>query len=210
MLRPVLLGLAGLATSSCSAVEGDPHRFEQMAQYVADIPLDGGAAGPARAAANSGLRPALATTEAVVNPGALRVEVLDPHDLWDARDAGLRGAVEAAAPALIEAAAPVVTEAVVQRVSAEMPARRIAPPTPRQVARTTLQLGAFASPAAAQRAWGRIADAGHGVAELTPVFEAVEVDGRSLTRLKVSAPVDDARAVCRAADAAKLGCLRRG
>lgn len=207
MLRPVLLGLAGLATSSCSLVEGDPHRFESMAQFVADIPVDGGAR-PVRTAAESGLRPALVATGAVVNPGALRVEVMDPHDLWDARDAGLRGAVADAAPAVIQAAAPVVAQAVVQRVSAEMPTRRLAPTA--DVARTTLQLGAFASPAAARRAWGRIADAGHGVAELTPVFEAVEVDGRSLTRLKVSAPADAARAVCRAADAAKLGCLRRG
>ncbi len=214
MLRPVLLGLAGLATSSCSLVEGDPHRFESMAQAVADIPLEGGsrpdAARPVRTAAESGLRPALAMTEAVVNPGALRVEVMDPHDLWDARDAGLRGAVAAAAPAMIEAAAPMVAEAVVQRISAEMPTRRIAPPVERAIQRTTLQLGAFASPAAAQRAWSRIADAGHGVAELSPVFEAVEVDGRSLTRLKVVAPADAARAVCRAADAARLGCLRRG
>ena len=209
MLRPVLLGLAGLATSSCSLVEGDPHRFESMAQVVAEIPLEGGSR-PVRTAAETGLRPTMAVTEAVVNPGALRVEVMDPHDLWDARDAGLRGAVERAGPALIEAAAPMVAEAVVQRVSAEMPARRLAAPVQRAVQRTTLQLGAFASPAAAQRAWGRIADAGHGVADLTPVFEAVEVDGRSLTRLKVSTPVDAARAVCRAADAAKLGCLRRG
>jgi len=209
MLRPVLLGLAGLATSSCSLVEGDPHRFESMAQVVADIPLDG-AQRPVRTAAEAGLRPAFAVTGTAVTPGALRVEVMDPHDLWDARDAGLRGAVERAAPAMIEAAAPMVAEAVVQRVSAEMPARRIAPPVQRAVQRTTLQLGAFASPAAAHRAWGRIADAGHGVAELTPMFEAVEVDGRSLTRLKVVAPADAARAVCRAADAARLGCLRRG
>lgn len=209
MLRPVLLGLAGLATASCSLVEGDPHRFEQMAQTVADMPLDGEGR-PVRTAAEVGLRPAAATTDPGGGPGALRVEVMDPHDLWDARDAGLRGAVERAAPAMIEAAAPLVAEAVVQRVSTASPAPRMAPPTVREVARTTLQLGAFASPAAARRAWGRIADSGHDVADLTPMFEAVEVDGRSLTRLKVSAPVDDARAVCRAADAARLGCLRRG
>lgn len=209
MLRPVLLGLAGLATASCSLVEGDPRRFEQMAQVVADIPLDH-AAGPALTPAEADLRPTVVTAEQVAQPGDLRVEVMSPYDLWDARDSGLRGAVEAAAPALVEAAAPMVTEAVVQRVSAQMPVRRIAPPTAREVDRTTLQLGAFASPVAAQRAWSRIADAGHGVAELTPVFEAVEVDGRRLTRLKVSAPADAARAVCRAADAARLGCLRRG
>jgi hypothetical protein len=48
------------------------------------------------------------------------------------------------------------------------------------------------------------------VSALTPQFEAVEVDGRTLTRLKVVASADAARAVCRAADAARLGCLRRG
>ena len=207
MLRPVLLGLAGLATSSCSLVEGDPRRFESMAQYVAAIPVDGGSR-PVRTAAESGLRPALVSAEQVANPGDLRVEVVTPHQLWDARDSGLRGAVAAAAPTVIETAAPMVAEAVIQRVSAEMPTARLKPA--REVARTTLQLGAFASPAAAQRAWGRIADAGQDVAELTPVFEAVEVDGRSLTRLKVSAPVEAARAVCRAADTAQLGCLRRG
>ena len=190
-------------------VEGDPHRFESMAQVVAAIPLDSGAR-PVRNAAESGLRPALAVTETVVDRSALRVEVMDPHDLWDARDAGLRGAVAAAAPAMVEAAAPVVTRAVVQQVADRMPAPRLEPAVVRTTSRTVLQLGAFASRAAAQRAWTRIADAGHGVAELSPTFEAVEVDGRSLTRLKVSAPVDAARAVCRAADAAQLGCLRRG
>lgn len=223
MLRPVLLGLVGLATSSCSLVEGDPHRFESMAQAVADIPLDGGPRDAApqtvRTAAESGLRPALAVTDTVVNPGALRVEVMDPHDLWDARDAGLRGAVERAAPALIEAAAPMVAEAVVQQVSDRMQTPRVeravvrtapaAGPQP-SASRTTLQLGAFSSPAAARAAWTQIASAGHAVAELSPMFESVEVDGRSLTRLKVIAPADAARAVCRAADAAQLGCLRRG
>lgn len=223
MLRPVLLGLAGLATSSCSLVEGDPHRFESMAQAVADIPLDGGPrsgeARPVRTAAEAGLRPALAMTDTVVNPGALRVEVMDPHDLWDARDAGLRGAVERAAPAMIEAAAPMVAEAVVQQVSDRMQTPRVeraavraaaATVPPPSASRTTLQLGAFSSPGAARAAWTRIASAGQAVADLSPTFEAVEVDGRNLTRLKVIAPADAARAVCRAADAAQLGCLRRG
>lgn len=193
MLRPVLLGLIGFTTTSCGMVEADPHRFETMAEAVADIPLDGRPR-PVRTAAQEGLRPALA------GPGALRVEVMDPHDLWDARDTGLRGAVERAGPAAIQAAAPVLTEAMIRRAAG--PAR--------ETVRTTLQLGAFASPAAAERAWSRIAGADHGVADLSPSFESVEVDGRSLTRLKVSAPAEAARAICRAADAAQLGCLRRG
>lgn len=204
MLRPVLLGLTGLATTSCGMVESDPHRFESMAQAVADIPL-AGEPRSVRTAAETGLRPAFAETDTVVNPRALRVEVMDPHDLWDARDAGLRGAVVAATPAIIEAAAPVVA----QRVAAELPAR-IAPAVEDAVEHATIQLGAFASRDAAQRAWSRIASAGHGVAGLSPVFETAHVDGRELTRLKVVTPAHAARSVCRAADAADLGCLRRG
>lgn len=191
-------------------VESDPHRFESMAQAVASVPLDGSDA-PLRTASELGLRPARIDAAAVANPGALRVEVMDPHALWDARDAGLRGMVEQAAPAVIEAAAPVVTRAVLQQVSDRAstirePVRAAGVTDPRE----TLQLGAFSSPAAARAAWSRIRAAGHGLAGLTPAFEAVEVDGRTLTRLKVTTSGETVRAVCRAADAADLGCLRRG
>lgn len=201
MLRPVLIGLLGLSTASCGFVESDPNRFENLARSVAEIPLDGDA--PATAA-EAGLRPAFVTAEQVAQPGALRVEVLDPHALWDARDSGLRGAVERAAPAVVEAAAPAVTRAVVQEVTRATDELRP------QAVLETLQLGAFSSPDAARAAWTRIAAAGDAVSTLTPAFEAVTVDGRTLTRLKVAAPADAARAVCRAADAADLGCLRRG
>jgi hypothetical protein len=201
MLRPVVIGLLGLSTASCGFVESDPNRFEKLAQAVAEIPLDGGA--PATAA-DAGLRPASLTAQQVARPGALRVEVMDPHALWDARDSGLRGAVERAAPAMVEAAAPAVTRTVVQEVTRASDGLRP------QAVLETLQLGAFSSPDAARAAWNRIAEAGDAVSTLTPAFEAVTVNGRTLTRLKVAAPADAARAVCRAADAAHLGCLRRG
>ena len=73
MLRPALVCLFALSGSGCSMVEGDPHRFEKLAQGIADIPVDG-PRGKSRTAAEAGLRP------------AMRVEVLDPHALWDARD----------------------------------------------------------------------------------------------------------------------------
>lgn len=197
-------------------VESDPHRFESMAQAVASVSLDGASAS-VRTSSEEGLRPAMVDAAAIANPGALKVEVMDPHALWDARDSGLRGLVEQAAPAAIEAAAPAVTDAVVQQVSDRMPRMR---PTrtvavePVRVAATepreTLQLGAFSSPAAARAAWSRISASGPVVAQLTPAFEAVSVDGRTLTRLKVTTVGETARAVCRAADAADLGCLRRG
>lgn len=210
-LRPVLLVLAGFATSSCGMVESDPNRFETMAQAVADIPLDGEPPS-VKTAAEMGLRPAMVSGGEIASPGALRVEVMDPHDLWDARDAGLRGAVEQAAPAMMEAAAPVVAQAVLQHVTDRMPdvGAITTSVRPTRNAVETLQLGAFSSPEAARAAWRRISAAGSPIAALTPAFEAVEVDGRTLTRLKVVAGADAARAVCRAADAAALGCLRRG
>lgn len=219
LLRPALVGLAGLAAASCGVVEADAQRFESMAEAVAGISLEENPAG-VRDAASSGLRPAFVSAEAVANPGALRVEVMDPHDLWDARDAGLRGVIEQAAPALVEASVPVVAAAVMERVAVRTSAPRaepvnsrpVAPPAPVPVEApmmTTLQLGAFSSPDAARAAWTRIAAAGDTVATLSPRFEAVEVDGRTLTRLKVVASQEAARAVCRAADAARLGCLRR-
>ena len=216
MLRPVLVGLAGLATASCGMVEGDPNRFESMAQAVASVPLDGSSR-PSRKASEGSIRPAVVDAAAIANPGALKVEVMDPHALWDARDLGLRGAVEQAAPAMVEAAAPVVTQAVLQQVSDRLPTMRPTRAVEKEPVRMstagpreTLQLGAFSSPSAARAAWSRIRAAGASVADLTPAFETVDVDGRTLTRLKVTTSGEAARAVCRAADAADLGCLRRG
>ena len=82
LIRPVLACLAAATLSACGMVDADPHRFENMAEAVAAIPLDEPReAAPvdavaARTAAEAGLRP------------ALKVEVMDPHALWDARDGG--------------------------------------------------------------------------------------------------------------------------
>lgn len=211
-IRPVLVCLLGLSTGSCGMIEADPHRFERLARQVAAIPLDGGAAegAPVRTATEAGLRPA--------HPAALRVEVLDPHDLWDAREAGLRGAIERAAPAMIEAAAPVVAGAVVQQVSARIaeaaplrPAIARTSASTASRARTTIQLGAFSSEAAARAAWARVRGgaARRALAGLSPVFETVQVNGRPFTRLKVAAPVGTAAAICRAAEVTDPWCARR-
>ncbi|CAN5269235.1 hypothetical protein BH10PSE1_BH10PSE1_14910 [soil metagenome] len=208
-------------TSSCGMVEGDPHRFEGLAQHVADIRLDGSTDAPSsdrpvRTAAEAGLRPAIASS----GDGRLKVEVMDPHDLWDARDAGLRGTIEQVGSRAVQAAAPAVAEAVVQRVSTRMaeapPMRPViasAPSSPRTTiqTRTTIQLGAYSSAEAARAAW---ADVSTGVARnalkgLSPVFEAVQVNGRPFTRLKVAAPATAATAICRAAEVSDPWCARR-
>lgn len=211
LFRPVLLSLAGLATASCGAVDSDPRRFESMARSVSEISLD---AGDHAGASGLSLRPAILNAAPAAKPGALRVEVMDPHDLWDARDAGLRGFVKQAASDGLASAEPAASPAgplteragTVPAILSQAAGTEAAEAGPQQV----LQLGAFSSPAGARSAWTRISAAGAAVARLTPEFETVEVDGRVLIRLRVTASSGMERAVCRAADAVDLGCLRRG
>ncbi|WP_298744486.1 SPOR domain-containing protein [uncultured Brevundimonas sp.] len=204
IFRPVLACAALAGLSACGMVEADPHRFENMAEAVAAIPLDGGpertGAPAARTAAAAGLRP------------ALRVQVMEPHALWDARDGGLRGLAEAQGRRLAAAAAPAVADAVARDVSARIdraaaraglrPARAPRASAPDAAGRL-VQIGAYSSEAAAREAWGRLDLAG-----LTPVFEAVEVGGRRLVRLKVRAPAARAAAVCAAAGVDDPWCRR--
>lgn len=205
-IRPVLACLAAAALSACGMVEADPHRFENMARSVAAIPLDAegdGAAAraPVRNAAEAGLRP------------ALRVEVMDPHALWDARDGGLRGLAEEQGGRIAAAAAPAVAQAVVRDVSARIdgaaarvglrPAKAPAAAAAEQAA--LVQIGAYSSESAARAAWTRLDLKG-----LAPVFEPVEVNGRRLVRLKTSVSPVRAAAVCAAAGVDDPWCRRAG
>ena len=201
LLRPVLACAAAASLSACGMIDSDPHRFEAMAESVAAIPLDGEAgAATARTQAETGLRP------------ALRVQVMDPHALWDARDGGLGRMAGDPAPRLA-AMAPSTAEAVVQTVSARLdsaaakaglrPAQPQRPKAPAGANAALVQIGAYSSEAAARAAWARL-----DLDDLTPVFEAVEVDGRRLTRLKVRAPASGAAAVCAAAGIDDPWCHR--
>jgi len=200
-------------------VDGDPHRFESLAQSVADIPLEGSPRQPraehavaVRTSTESGLRPAMADSKA-----PLRVEIMDPHDLWDARDAGLRGAIQRETSQVVEAAAPAVARALVQQAADRVVSHRTAEPLrpairPAAAAvRTTIQLGAYSSEAAARSAWTAVSTgaARQSLKGLSPTFEAIQVNGRSLTRLKVAAPATTAVAICRAAQVTDPWCARR-
>ena len=185
-LRPVLTALLGLTVVACGAVDAEAP-FETMAQSVADVPLGGGprrgergiAAATAR---DAGLRP------------AVRVEVMTPHELWDARDGILRPAIEA----VPEVSMP--TLAVAERVEAAE--QRAAPSETR-----TIQLGAYGSPAAAQAAWARLSKSQAGLLTgLDPRFETVRIEGKELVRLRLSAPVADASALCAAVAATDPWC----
>lgn len=206
MLRPVLTLLAGGLVASCGSADGDANRFASLAQHVADIPVDGQAVARTRpaveaTAAERGLRPAF--PEIAVKQAGLKVEVMDPHDLWDSRD-GLRPAFPAGGLAI----EPKQRQTIVRFAPEVRPVVR--PENVSTGSRKTIQLGAYSSPEAAHAAWaaarsGRAAAALQG---LTPDFEAVKVNGRSLVRLRVSAPSAAAAAVCRAAEVADPWCLR--
>jgi len=213
--RPVLIALAcagGLALAGCGAVDSNPHRFSAMAENVAaiDIPLK--ADSGHRSAEQAGLRPARFTP--------VKVAVMDPHAMWDARDAqagirrevedtGLRDAVIRVTQPVVQAAAPAVVKA-----AADEAVARFQPPMLRPASLSvptqgrTIQLGAYSSAAGAQQAWARLR-AKSDLSGLSPVFEEVQVNGRSLTRLKVG-PVstETAAAVCRSADVADAWCTR--
>jgi hypothetical protein len=209
IIRPVVVLVSAVALNACGMIDSDPNRFENLANSVAAIDVDGNgvAATPRHTAAEAGLRP------------ALRVEVMDPHALWDARD-GLEGAVERAAPQLVAAAAPAVADAVVQRVSTRIdaassraglrPALSTARPAAPRANRGLVQLGAYSSEAAARSAWARLksGEAAWALNGLSPVYEGVEVGGRHLTRLKVVAPSAGAAAVCAAAGIDDPWCNR--
>lgn len=209
IIRPVVVLVAVVGLNSCGMVESDPNRFESLANAVAAVDLDGRTrtVAPGRTAAEAGLRP------------ALRVEVMDPHALWDARD-GLDAAVERAAPRLVAAAVPVVADAVVRQVSTRVDSaaaraglRPAVAPTaaaPSRGARGLVQLGAYSSEAAARSAWARLksGQAAGALTGLSPVYETVNVDGRRLTRLKVATPSNGAAAVCAAAGIDDPWCNR--
>lgn len=197
----VLLALSALA--ACGTSESEGRRFEGLADRVSaiDIPLDGKAP-RARTAQEAGLRGSAAP---------LRVEVMTPYQLWDARDGVLPPAPasdeDGLAPRLVRAAAPAVAQAAVDSVKARA-VEALRPAFPQS--RTTIQLGAYSSAESARAAWSRLqrGEGGKLLANMTPVYETVEVGGRSLTRLKVPADRSTAAAICDAAKVNDPWCAR--
>ena len=203
--RPVFLTLSALSAltlSGCGGMEGDGRTFESMAQAVAsiDVPMT-----PASRDAPS-LAAALPSRQAGLRP-ALQVQVMDPHDLWDARDGTMEGTARQAVVRTAAEAAPAVarsvTRAVVQQASERAGLR---PALPASAGSAVIQLGAFSSEAAARAAWTEIGEGG-ALSGLSPRFEAVEVNGKRLTRLKVGPiPVEAAAGLCRAARVSDPWC----
>ena len=206
--RPVSASIAALfalTLSGCGGMEGEGRTFESMANAVAaiDVPMTPASRDAPRLAA------ALPSQQAGLRP-ALQVQVMDPHDLWDARDGMVETAVRQAVVQTAAEAAPAVaqsvTRAVVQQAS-ERAGLRPALSAARSGS-AVIQLGAFSSEAAARSAWAEIGRGG-ALSGLSPRFEAVEVNGKRLTRLKVGPiPAEAAAGLCRAARVSDPWCRR--
>ncbi|MFZ4164031.1 SPOR domain-containing protein [Brevundimonas sp. NPDC058933] len=196
ILRLGSVGALAALLAGCGMTEADPHRFEKVADQVAGIPLSVRNAEPAREPAEprnaeaAGLRP-------------LKVELLTPHQLWDARD-GLTSQAAAILPAMPPAFKDPEAPAAVPTVGQE-PAKPSRPAVVAASSSALIQLGAYASQASAQAAWDQL---GQGTRGLTPVFEPVEVNGRRLVRLKVRAGSAQAKALCASVAASDPWCIR--
>ncbi len=215
LIRPVLALFLTAGVSACGMVESDPHRFENLATRIASVPLDGAEPAPrAPQAAATADRPVRA--DMGLRP-ALKVEVMEDVELWDAR----YGAMGDAAGQAARAAAPVVVEAAVNETRARLqqaveraPLRpALTQDRPAATPRASgglVQLGAFSSEQSARAAWARLKSgaAGWALEGLSPTFEAVSVGGRDLVRLKVRAPAAGAAALCAAAGVDDPWCRR--
>jgi hypothetical protein len=96
----------------------------------------------------------------------------------------------------------------VEQVRAQL--RPAAQPAETLPPRALVQLGAYSSEGGARAAWARLQSgpAAWALDGLSPVYETIEVGGRTLTRLKVRAPAAGAAAVCAAAGIDDPWCRR--
>lgn len=176
---PCLLALLPVLLSACDT--GSKTRYEDWAEKVSTIPLQPGDEYKKYAVADNHAEPA---------PSKVKVELLTPHQLWDARNGPLKlPTIEtnevSATSVVVPRQVPQTTQTTTQRAAVA-------------TAQTLIQLGAFSSQASAQAAWDRLAQ-GPGrthLSGLSPLFESVSVNGSQLVRLRVSASPDQALSLC--------------
>jgi len=181
-----------LLTAACDpATSKDGTRYQQWAQTVSSIPLD-----PAKGQDQPAqqILP-LAAPQKTSSEQRLRVELMTPHQLWDARN----GPLKVPTMEVLENVSP--TELVRASTSAGVTAR---PPVPEQPAAAAqpaklIQLGAYSSEQSARTAWQRVQSSlGNTTTALQPRYETVEVSGRQLVRLRVAATEAQALHLCQA------------
>lgn len=153
--------------AGCAGQEGDTARFESWGEALAAVPVS---------ASDNGLRGPMGDR----TRDGMRVELVHPDVLWDARAVGFETALRDHAQTAMEDVAVQVARDTVADATA------LAPAIVREAVRpsgVSVQLGAFSSQAAAEAAWSRLESHG-GLAAAQPIYETVERDGRTLTRLR--------------------------
>jgi len=207
-----LLAVLGTAPGCMEAPTNDGRMFQRWAQVVADVPTsdEEAFARAGRAAPKPGAEakaPGVTlTAEAMGLRAPIRIDVVDPLELPNARDAGLRTIAGFAedAPARLQRAVFRTPEAAPAATRGASAARA----TPATGGRFAAQLGAFRSRAEAEAAWSKVSARLPGV---SPRFETVTVAGKGpMVRLKAGPlPTAEAAAnVCRAAGVSDPWCAK--
>lgn len=205
VFRLAAVSLAGTLVAGCEAPRNDGAMFQRWARTVTEIPLDereAGAAAADRPGAPRAVLPQLTlSAEAAGLRAPMKVAVVDPLDMPNARDVGLRAAMAVGellpgdpGPARMERAAYARPPAAAGAYSA--------------------QLASFRSRGDAERAWAAL-KARHGAlfGGLSPAFEPVDLGARGeWVRLKATglASPQAAAALCAAAGVVDSWCVKGG
>lgn len=202
-LPPVSLVAIAFGVAACNApAEGQPSSYQAWADKVATIPLT-----PADDAGMSSDAPRVSLPLDPQKPddepkpaSRMKVELVSPHQLWDLRNGPVKlPTIEVSEGGPLSVNAPV-----------NAPAPRAAPSTSRPTGSQLIQLGAYSTQAQAQAAWQRLSSGagGNALGGLSPRFDPVEVNGRTLIRLRVTASSQQAQSLCRSIAAADPWCQR--
>ncbi|MEG1453670.1 SPOR domain-containing protein [Brevundimonas sp.] len=192
-----------LVTACDTASDTPPSAYQAWADKVATIPLT-----PASDAGTSSdaprvtlpLDPQKPDTDDKPSTG-VKVELVSPHQLWDLRDGPVK------LPSIEISEGPPVSAAA-NKPAASPAARPTASVAPNTTDARTIQLGAFSTQQQAQNAWDRLSSGSNKatLAGLSPRFDPVQVNGRILIRLRVSASAQQAQSLCRSIAAADPWC----
>ena len=198
-LPPVSLVAIALSVAACNApVEGQPSSYQAWADKVATIPLT-----PANDAGMSGDAPRVTLPLDPQKPdeeskpaSRMKVELVSPHQLWDLRNGPVK--------------LPTIEVSEAGPLLVNTPASRSAPSASRPHGSQLIQLGAYSTQAQAQSAWQRLSSGsvGNALSGLSPRFDPVEVNGRTLIRLRVTASSEQAQYLCRSIAAADPWCQK--
>ena len=205
VFRLAALSVAGLALAACEAPMNDGRMFQRWAEAVAEVPVEGGSGAPAQArdAGGQTARGVTLTAEAAGLRAPIRIAVVDPLEMPNSRDLGLRAAFAAASAVTGGDQPPRLRSA----STATAPVRAAA-----SGAVYAAQLASFRSRADAEAAWAKL-KARHGglLNGVSPRFEPVDLGAKGTwVRLKAGplSSRDEAARICRAAGVDDAWCAK--